>query len=659
MAKDQLIDSRVSEAQCAKAVEALHQWAAKQAAKEAENELLPGKEPLVWLCVALKKAPSGMSFKPVKIPIKHPLVDPRTNGICLLTKDPQRDYKDLLEEKNIKFISRVIGVEKLKGKFKPYEARRILLKENGLFLADERIVPLLPKLLGAKWFDAKKQPIPVSLTRKDLKGELERAISSTYMNQNKGTAVSIKIGTLSQKPSQILDNLKTAIPAVASHITNGGWDNIQSLGIKTNNSVHLPIWSCSLDDEEGGRWAGLTAADDEDEDAEIEDGSDGVAEEDEEMEVEEPAPVSATKGKKKRAAEDVEDEAEQEKPKKKAKSQVSESKVSEEPKAKSTDDKLKAKKRKEPKVPATAPESTEPKVDDATSKKKKRKSDVSSEPADTPKKPAPASQKSIPTPTTDATAVPESSKKSKKKDAPAPLSAAVSAAMEVDATPSAVKTKKAAIAEVAPTPANTPAAGDSKSKKGRASIATEEEEAAVEETPKEKKKKRKSISSSAELVPEVVVEETPKQEKKKSRKSVSTQEATEASETPQPVPEPIAEVPASTKKGKKEKRKSLAGADSEPLQTPKKDNKVSVDDVLETPSETPGEKKKRRKVKKKHGESGADDAQEDTRVAESLTSEELKQKKAAGAGEKKKEKVVKARGGKSVKDAVTGKKVAQ
>ena len=33
----------------------------------------------------------------------------------------------------------------------------------------------------------KRQPIPVSLTKKDLKKELERAISSTYMNQNRGT----------------------------------------------------------------------------------------------------------------------------------------------------------------------------------------------------------------------------------------------------------------------------------------------------------------------------------------------------------------------------------------------------------------------------------------------------------------------------------------
>lgn len=99
---------------------------------------------------------NSISFFLLDSPIVHPLVDPRTSSVCLLTKDPQREYKDLLETHNIKFISRVVGLEKLKGKFKAYEARRMLLKENGLFLADDRIIPLLPKLLGSKWFDAKK-----------------------------------------------------------------------------------------------------------------------------------------------------------------------------------------------------------------------------------------------------------------------------------------------------------------------------------------------------------------------------------------------------------------------------------------------------------------------------------------------------------------------
>lgn len=89
-------------------------------------------------------------------PIKYPLVDPRTSAVCLITKDPQREYKDLLEEAGVRFISRVVGIEKLKGKFKSFEARRALLRENVLFLADERVIPLLPRLLGKMFFTAKK-----------------------------------------------------------------------------------------------------------------------------------------------------------------------------------------------------------------------------------------------------------------------------------------------------------------------------------------------------------------------------------------------------------------------------------------------------------------------------------------------------------------------
>ena len=125
-----------------------------------------------------------------------------------------------------------------------------------------------------------RQPIPVCLTRKDLKAELERAISSTYLHQNRGTCTyaalypisyislktlhrSIKIGKLSQEPSQILDNIKASIPNVVKSI-KGGWDNIQALTIKTNSSISLPIWSCTLEVDEGSSWHGIQAkADDE------------------------------------------------------------------------------------------------------------------------------------------------------------------------------------------------------------------------------------------------------------------------------------------------------------------------------------------------------------------------------------------------------------
>lgn len=226
----ELIDGHISVKECGHAVAALMEYALKQQEKREENELLPGKEESIWLQIAVKEIHGEAKLKPHRMcvgtprslslglcfvwadsPIKHPLVDPRTSAVCLITKDPQREYKDLLEEAGVRFINRVVGIEKLKGKFKSFEARRALLHENALFLADERVIPLLPRLLGKIFFTAKKfvsflsalslmiqlddllyrQPIPVCLKRKDLKGELERAIFSTYMHQNRGTCTCV------------------------------------------------------------------------------------------------------------------------------------------------------------------------------------------------------------------------------------------------------------------------------------------------------------------------------------------------------------------------------------------------------------------------------------------------------------------------------------
>ncbi|KIM24721.1 hypothetical protein M408DRAFT_10855 [Serendipita vermifera MAFF 305830] len=277
------IDERVSVSQIQKAVKSLSSYAAskKKEIQESGKVLFDDEDENVWLVVTTKTMSPSLTLKPQRIPLAHPIVDPRVSSICLITKDPQRAYKDLLQKQNIGFISRVVGITKLKGKFSPYDARRQLAGDHGLFLADERIIPLLPKLLGKAFFKKKKQPIPVNLLKKDLKAELESAISSTYMHQNAGTSLAIKMGHTGMDARKLVANIEKATPAVARKLyavnkrrksgeknkpvvvkesmkseeekiqeREEAWENIQSLGIKTHSSVCLPIWSCSLSE----RW---------------------------------------------------------------------------------------------------------------------------------------------------------------------------------------------------------------------------------------------------------------------------------------------------------------------------------------------------------------------------------------------------------------------
>jgi ribosome biogenesis protein UTP30 len=67
MAKEELIDSRVSLTQIRKAVEALHSHELKKKEKFEENQLLPAKEQNVWLNVTVKAIPAGHKLKPVRM----------------------------------------------------------------------------------------------------------------------------------------------------------------------------------------------------------------------------------------------------------------------------------------------------------------------------------------------------------------------------------------------------------------------------------------------------------------------------------------------------------------------------------------------------------------------------------------------------------------
>ncbi|KAJ1028694.1 hypothetical protein NDA16_001860 [Ustilago loliicola] len=202
----------------------------------------------VYLQLTLNTLNPTSHVKPVRINLPHALHTPGEVSVCLLVKDPQREYKDLLTESKVKSISRVVGVAKLKGKFKPYDARRALVQDHDIFLADSRIVPTLPNLCGKVFFDAKKNPITVTITKSSdaLKKELDSAISATTYTQNKGSCTSIKIGYLNKHSAEELtENVMAVLPAVLGRV-KGGWENVHNLDVKTGNSAALPIWNSKL-----------------------------------------------------------------------------------------------------------------------------------------------------------------------------------------------------------------------------------------------------------------------------------------------------------------------------------------------------------------------------------------------------------------------------
>ncbi|RKO89757.1 ribosomal protein L1/ribosomal biogenesis protein [Blyttiomyces helicus] len=172
----------------AKASKALLAYAKKQEAEKAAGpkpDLVSDADSFIHLVLTTRKISEKKSIKPQRIPLPHSIYGEDIE-VCLFTKDPQREFKDLIQEKGVKSIARVIGISKLKAKFKPYEAKRQLCASYPIFLADERILPLLPTALGKAFFSKNKHPAPVDLTKGNLAGEISKAIGSTYLHLSPG-----------------------------------------------------------------------------------------------------------------------------------------------------------------------------------------------------------------------------------------------------------------------------------------------------------------------------------------------------------------------------------------------------------------------------------------------------------------------------------------
>jgi len=140
-------------------------------------------------------------------------------------------------------VTEAVGVGALKKRCESHESKRLLKDSHDVFLADDRILPLLPRILGSKFFSSKKQPIPVCLSRGDgssVRERVRKALSGTVFLATKGTSVTVKIGRGSMTAGQLADNA-TAAFAGAVALLPGGSRSVASAHLKTAESLALPV----------------------------------------------------------------------------------------------------------------------------------------------------------------------------------------------------------------------------------------------------------------------------------------------------------------------------------------------------------------------------------------------------------------------------------
>jgi ribosome biogenesis protein UTP30 len=235
---------KIDEGKIQEAVDALLKWSNSQKAQE-KAQLLEDEQ-LLYVVISLKKIPERARTNPYRIPLPHPLfpID-GDQEVCLFVNDLDRgikakDAKAKVIEEGI-LIAKVIGVSKLKTDYYPHEAKRKLCGSYDLFLADDRILPMLPKLLGKSFFKKKKHPIPVTLTRQQWKGQITQACSSTYLYVGGGSCSVIKVARMSQSKEEIRENILAVINGAVEQVPKK-WKGVQSIYLKTLESVALPLY---------------------------------------------------------------------------------------------------------------------------------------------------------------------------------------------------------------------------------------------------------------------------------------------------------------------------------------------------------------------------------------------------------------------------------
>jgi ribosome biogenesis protein UTP30 len=255
-----------------------HIKATEKASTESRPNLLAGgKEEedesiAIWFQLTTKKHITDTKrLKPGKIAVPHPLNSSTTTTICLITADPQRTYKDIVTSPAFPSalssrITKVVGIAKLKAKWTQYEAQRKLYSEHDIFLADDRIITQLPKLLGKTFYQkTTKRPVPVNLqppaprtdgkriarakgtapqaaSPQQIATEIEKAIQGTLVHLTPSTNTSVKVGYASWDPKKLAANIEAVAATMIEKYVPKKWRGVKSMHIKGPTTAALPIW---------------------------------------------------------------------------------------------------------------------------------------------------------------------------------------------------------------------------------------------------------------------------------------------------------------------------------------------------------------------------------------------------------------------------------
>ncbi|KAI8642443.1 ribosomal protein L1-like protein [Parasitella parasitica] len=203
--------------QAKKAITALYKFNKNKA----ENDMLNDDEDnAVYVVIHTHKImnKAQAKLKQIKLPVSPFSEDLE---VCYFTKD---------DEKKVE----------VKAKNSPIKKRKLAASYN-LFVADDRVAPLIPSLLGKAFRTKSRMPVTMKHNG-SLKTNIQNVINSTTVKLNNGLKSRILIGNFAMSEKDVLKNYEAAMPEIIK-ITAHKLDQVEMFGIESENSPFLPIYT--------------------------------------------------------------------------------------------------------------------------------------------------------------------------------------------------------------------------------------------------------------------------------------------------------------------------------------------------------------------------------------------------------------------------------
>lgn len=276
-------DCKLAKSQVSSAVKALFAYRKREQERSGSSKMLDLEAEPFTVQIGLKEAPKDPSPKPHLVKLPHALRDVEALSCCLIVKDADKPWLKALtvegdapgakvtmtkldgtraanrarraepqfamgdgDGENLgKMVDKVLSFSKLRTSYKQFKDKRELRDRFDVFLADERIVPMLGKLLGKTFFDRKKQPVAVKVTKPGkLASQIKEATSSARFVLKAGTCVALNLAHTDLSEKACVENVLAGVDAVVDLVPKK-WSNVLQVSLKLPESAALPLFNAS------------------------------------------------------------------------------------------------------------------------------------------------------------------------------------------------------------------------------------------------------------------------------------------------------------------------------------------------------------------------------------------------------------------------------